>query len=395
MNSHQIEDFSLHSPPESEWPYSTPISAAYPSTMPRITTDPDQYALGTGSILTSPSGGPYSMQLPTRGQSFDNSPYSTSLPRQSFSTQYHTGTQYGSQPPRHGLPIQISQPPTTSYSTADFSPPWNSLSTNTRSSSTTYAFQTEIPSSYQSTVIPYLPNGGLSFSAGSTEPSSMFPGLSPLASSLPYSGPNRVPNPASTHSLLQNDDNGLSTYLPQVTDRGSISTAPRDIIQASESSSSTASSSPSETNYRGSNAGYGNLNCSPQGRTPTGTSGCPCGDHPSRITDDGSYTTANPNSGIGAFQQGSHRLPNINLPYGVQTMHTGFGILGNSVNPMASGGSLSDGSQLPPSIHHPQPQHSNSHDMPPVLRSMLNTKPRETQKRADPKAKGQPPQRKR
>ena len=396
----------MHSPSETEWPYSTPISTAYPSTMPRITTDPDQYALGTGSILPPSTGGPYSMQVSNRAQSFDSTPYMPAVHRQSSSTNYHSGveatsSQYGSQPPRHGLPVHLSQAPTTAYSTPDFSPPWTSLSSTPRSMSTNYAFQTESPSGYQSNSMPYLPAGGLSFPAASTVSTPVFPGLSPLASSLPYNGPSRaLPIPETTQSSLpddgaplQDDDSGLGAYPQQVTSRASISTVPREVIQVSESSSSTASSSPGENNHKSSNMGYGNLNYSSQGGALTIGPVCPCGDHPSRINNEGNYTTSS--SGVQIFQQGIPHLPNINSQYSVQDMSTGFGVHGSSVNPAASGGSLLGGHQLTSSIHHPQPQHLNANETPPVLKSTFNTKAREQQKRSDPKPKGQPPQRKR
>ena len=392
MNSHQLEDIPLQSPPEPEWPYSTPVSTAYPSAIPRITTDPDQYALGNGSMLAPLASAPYSMQAPSRAQSFDSTPYAGTSTRHSLSMQYHTSgdimsSQYGLQPPRHGLPLQISQAPTNHYSAAEFPHHWASLPSNSRPLSSTYPFETEVPSSYHSPTVPYMPTSGLPFPAGATDPTPMFPGLSPLASNLPYHGPSRtLPVPASAQSSLheicdslQDNEGALDTYSQHLTSRSTVNSAGRDAVHASEGSCSTASSSPNDA-HRNSNIEYGNLTYSSHVGSNTSASSLRAGDAP--------------NSGMQPFRSGNSHLPNINSTYSIQDIHGDFSIQDASVNAMASGGLLSN-SQTPSGIHHPQPQHSASHDMPPILRGTYQARPREPSRRSNTKATGQKPQRKR
>lgn len=386
----------MQATPESEWPYATPTSAAYASAVPRITTDPDQYALAGSNMLPPSTGAPFSIQVPSRAQPFDGSstPYTSGIPRQNYPMNYSSGveampSQYGMQPTRHGPPVQMSQAPTSSFSAAELSPNWSSLPSTARPLPNTYAFETEVPSSYQSTTVPYVPSNGFAYPAGASEASSIFPGMSPLASNLPYSGASRtLPHPTTVHSSLHSgcgsvleSDGGVDTYPQHPTSRSSISSAARDAISVSEESSSTASSSPSDT-HRTSTTGYGNLTYSSHAGSNASTVGLPSGDVTRRTSNGGTYTNAS--SGIQANLLGSSQLPHLNSSYGIQGMQGGFGGHSGLTNAMAAGGSTVGG--LPPDIHHPQPQYSRSQDMPSVLRSTFESS--STQRRPNSKSKG-------
>jgi len=396
VNSHQLEELPLQSPPETEWPYSTSTSTAYSAAVPRITTDPGQYALASGNMLPPSTGASYSMQVPvpSRIQTFDmsNTPYTTTLPRQSLPVNYSSSgetvsSQYGLQPPRHGLPLQMSQGSTANYSQVEFPSQWT-LSSHSRPLSSSHTFETDVPSSYQSTGMPYMQSSGLSYPTGAPESASVFPGLSPLASNLPYNGPSRtLPNPASVQSSLhgscssiQESDCGLDTYQQHLTNRNW-----RDAINASEGSNSTGSSSPSD-NHRSSNVAYSNLTYSSHVGSNASVSTLPSGGISRRTSNEESYTTAN--SGAQANPHGNGYLPNLNSPYSMQSMHGSFGVQNDPVNSMTSAGTVL-GSPVPPSIHHPQPQHSSPQDTASILRGTFDTKSEGPRKGSNSKPKVQ------
>ncbi|KAL6714064.1 hypothetical protein ACLMJK_008558 [Lecanora helva] len=398
VNSHQLGEYPLQSTPEPEWPYSATTSAGFPSAVPRSTTDPGQYALAGGSMLSPSTNIPLTIQASGRAPNLDTSSmaYGTTIPRQSFSSQFppsldSTSSQYGLQPSRHGPPFQLSQAAPANFSTAEYSSQWNSIPANSRPVPSSYPFEAEIAPSYQSTEIPYLPQSGLSYSTGGAESSSIFPGLSPLASTLPFNGSGRIlPNPTNVPGSMHNSsgpliDNevGLDNYAQQFAGRGSISSATRDVINASEGSQSTASSSPSETHRSGSNAGQGSLAYSSYVGSNASASSLPSGSLSRRMSNEEICNTGR--SGLHPAQPSHSHLPNLGSSYNLQGMQGTFAAQNSSVNSLASGRSMLG--SVPEDIHHPQPQ-SSSHDMPSILRSTLDTTSGDPRRRSNSKSKG-------
>ena len=394
----------MQSPPEPDWPYSSTSSAGFPAAGHRSTTDPGQYALAGGSMLPPSTVNSYSVQAPARAQALDASstPYTAGFPRQPFSVNYPSldpaSSQYGLQSTRHGFPLQMSHAPPTNYPSAEYSPQWTSLASHSRPLPSTYSFETEVPSSYQSTELSYGSHGGLPYAAGATESTSVFPGLSPLASTLPFSGPSRtLPNPTNVQSSysgsgtpILESDSGLGSYSQHLASRNPISIAARDAINASEGSNSTASSSPSDT-HRSSNAGYGNHSYSSQVGSNASASSLPSGGVSRRVSNEETYAIAR--AGAQPSHSGNSHLPNLNSTYGIQNMPGAFAAQNEPIRSMTSGGSMLGG--LPSNIHQPLAQHSRSQDMPPILKGTFDLTSRGARRRSNSRSKGQKQQGKR
>ena len=355
-------------------------------------------------MLPPSTGNSYSMQVPGRAQAFDASgtPYATSFSRQSFSMSYPNvdaaSSQYAVHPTRHGLPLQMSQAPPSNYPSADYPSHWASLGSHSRPVQSSYSFDAEVPPSYHSTELSYGQHGGLPYTAGATDSTSVFPGLSPLASTLPFSGASRIlPNPVNIQSSYSSSgtpilegDGALDAYPQHPACRSSIGIATRDAVNASEGSNSTASSSPSDT-HRSSNAGYGNNSYSSQVGSNASASSLPSGGLSRRVSNEEAYTIAR--SGAQSAQAGNSHLSNLNSTYSIQSVPGGFANQNDPVRSMTSGGSISGG--LPRSIHQPLPQHSRSQDMPPILKGTFDLTSRGPRRRSNSRSKGQKQQAKR
>lgn len=364
-------------------------------------------------MIAASTAAPYPVQTASRSQPFnDNSSaaYPATLARQSFPLNYqasmdtHVSGQYGLQRPNHSLPMQMSQTPTINYSGPEFSQHWTPLSSNGRSMSNNFSFDPDVSSSYQSSAFPYLPTSGPSYPTATSETSSFFPGLSPLAPNLPYNSFNRtLPNPASVQSSLPSSngssnekDNGMGLFQQHLdkssepwdtvtgTTRSSVSSAAQDPISASEPASSNSSSSPSDTN-ESSNLGYDHLSHSSRVSSDVDTSGLLSGNISRRMSNEDIYPTST--SRIQSNQDGSSQLPNLNSSFNVRGIHGVFGVQEDTLNSINTGASLVSG-QIPPSIHHPQPQHSASHDVLPILRGSFDTKSHDPRRPSNLNAKG-------
>lgn len=381
VNSHQLPEVSSSAEPE--WPYATSVPTTYASSVPRITSDPSQYALANGNMLPLSTAAPYLGPASGRGQSFQdvsNSLYPAAPSRQSFPSSYYGNLenqsfqQYDMQPSRQAFPLQMSQAPTPGYPAADPSNHWVPLSTNTRSQYHSLNFDQDVSSSYAPSTFPYLATTGPPASTGAPERSSIFPGLSPLVTHLPVHGSNRIlPNPTSLHSsfdssngsahegdgelglfqqhLDKSSDSWDLNRLTMGTSQGSVSSAVQDTICASGSTSSTSSSSPSDTQEI-TKLGYLPMTqTSPIGST-LGSSGYRSADTLTTLNTDTYTGTTTPH-----LQSRRHRnsqLPSINTPF---NLYGTSGGVSNSANPVTTSG------QAAPRILQPQPRHSSSYDL--------------------------------
>lgn len=375
----------MTSPQESEWPYSAPATSTYPSAVPRSTTDPREYSLA--SNMPAPStAGPYLVQANSRTQpisDLSDTAYLPATPRHSFpfNGPAHMDTQmnhhYGSQQSRNVLPVHMSQPSSASYSTPEFAPRWTSLSSSGRQNSNSFAFDSDLSAGFQPSAYSYVPI------SVTTDGSSMFPALSPLASNLPCNSNSRtLPHPASISTSLQsssisgqeNDgsqgifhhhiDRGNGGWdHPSRTSRGSVNSATQDTISASEQASSTSSSSPSDV-HDGGSFGYSHFNQSRLGSNAS-ASAVNSGNVSRRMSGDDSYASAV--SGLSSSHVGASLLPTLPSSFNLQGMHGSFGVHDGSASSISQSSSLL-GSQLPSSTHHMRPQTSASLDVPPVLR---------------------------
>ena len=399
-----MDEFPLQSS-ESEWQYATPVSTAYAAAaVPRITTDPGQYALTSGNVIPPATAAHLPVQTAGRAQpfgEFSGAPYAVSATRQPPPMNYQIGTdtlsfQHNVQP-RHGLPLSMPQTSAPSYPSGDYSQQWTPLTMNSRSFSNNYTFDMDPATPYGSTAMSYMQSSGLSFQAGPSEASPVFPGLSPLGSCLPYSGPNRtLPNPTSVQNALHNNyiptletDSGLSV-LPQrlgeggiVTSQSSVGSVRQDNGNVSEASSS-STSSPSET-HRSSNADYGTLTYSSHFGSNASASSLPSGGIPRRMSNEEGFVTTHP--GMQSCHLGTNQLSNLTSSYNMQVMQGGFGIQEGTVNPTATGESASSG-QSSSNILHPPQQHAAT-QAPTVLRSTYDGKSQDSRKPSKSKLKGQ------
>lgn len=366
-------------------------------------------------MLPPSAAAPHSVQAASRAQPLNDMGSASYAPtaqlRPYLPMGYQTGmdsmpSQYGSQPSRQGMPLQMSHPLTGNYSAAEPSQHWTPLSTTSRPIGSNYTFDADASSNYQSSAFQYLPGNGGSYSAGSTEASSVFPGLSPLASSLPYNGTNRtLPNPVNVQSSLhsssgstQESDAVLGPFqqhldktnepwdLGMGTSRSSVSSAAQDPISTSRQASSTSSSSPSDS-HGGPNNGYDNLAYSSHIGSDVGASSIPSGGVSRRMSNEDGFQSTG--SGIPSNHLGRSQLSNINPSFNIQGMHAGFGIgmQGNSASSVPTSGLLAS-NPGPPSIHHPQPHYSAAHDMPPILRGSFNQQPHDPRRPSNSHTRG-------
>lgn len=347
-------------------------------------------------MLAPSTAAPYPVQATSRAQPLnDMTSASYAHHRPYVPVGYQTGidsvhSHYGSQPSRQGIPLQMSQPLPVNYSAGELSQHWTPLSTTSRPLPSNYTLDAEASSNYQSSAFPYLPSSGISYSTGPTEASSVFPGLSPLASSLPYNGTNRtLPNPVSVQSSLHNSsgptqesDAGLGPFQQNLnktnepwdlavgTSRSSVGSATHDPISTSGPASSTSSSSPSDSHGLPTNS-YDTLAYSSHIGPDVSASSIPSSGVSRRLSnEDGFQSMA---SGISSTHSGRGQLSNLNSPFNIQGIHAGFSMHGNTATSMASTSSLVS-IHGPPSIHHPQPHYSAAHDMRPIIRSSFNPK---------------------
>lgn len=344
-------------------------------------------------MLPPSTAAAYPGQVATRGlNDMASGSYGPATQSRPFvSPGYQTGmdpmsAQYGSQLPRHGMPLQVSQALTTNYSAAEPPQHWTPLPTIGRQLPSNYSFETDAPSNYPSSGFPYLPTSGVPYPNGSTDASSVFPGLSPLAANLPYNGTNRtLPNPVSVQSSLQGSsgspqehDVGLGPFQQHLdkpndswdfgvgTSRSSVSSAAQDTLSVSGPASSTSSSSPSD-GHGGLNNGYENFAYSSQVGSDASASSVRSGGISRRMSDeDGFQATA---SGILSNQPRRRQFSNLQSPYDGQGIHSGSGMQG-----------------FP--IHHPQPHYSAARDMPPILRGSIKMKPHEARRPATSNTRG-------
>ena len=351
-------------------------------------------------MLPSSSAAAYSTQPLTGPQPFNdvsNAGYSTGTHRVAFPSNFQsTDThmphqyQYVPQPTRPGMPYPMSQAPSANFSASSaFDPQWGAMSSNTRRLSSSSTIDANIPSSYQSPAYPYLPSSGASYATGTSEASTVFPGLSPLASNLPYSSSNRtLPNPTngssmlhSSNSPLHEEEGSLGFYsghvdknhgswdIPSVTSRGSVSSAAQDPISASELASNTSSSSPTNT-PDGSIIGFGHPSRLSQVGSDASISALNSGNVSRRMSGDDDYTATAPS--LQSSHSGNGHFSNLDPTFNMQSMHGGFGLQEDNVTPMNPTSSTVS-TQLPPSILHPQPQYNASLDVPSVLRGSPET----------------------
>ena len=281
MNSIQVDDAATAAlqqpPPESEWPYSVPTASAYASSMPRITSDPSQYALTNANMFPPSTISPYLGQGSVRAPSYSdlsNSQY-PGVARQTISPNYHNNldnhlTQYDMQSSRHGYPLHINPLSTTGFHNADHSQTWTALPASSRQLFPSPTYDGDVSASYPSSTYQYSPVTGTPMPAITTDGAPGFPGLSPLSANLPSTGPNRtLPNPTGIHGSFdgsngstQEGDNEIAIMQHQYsknkdawnlnrmttgTSQGSVSSIAHDSIGAPGPASSTASSSPDPT----------------------------------------------------------------------------------------------------------------------------------------------------
>ncbi len=246
--------------------------------MPRITSDPSQYALANANMFPPSTISPYIGQGNCRTTShseLSNSQYPAAAPRQAISSNYPTNldnhlTQYDMQSSRHGYPLQITPTPITGFPNADHSHSWTALSASNRQLYHSPTFDGDLSASYPSSTYQYSAVTGAQIPAVTAEGAPSFPGLSPLSAHLPSTGPNRtLPNPTGIHgsfdgsnSSTQEGDNEIAIMQQQYsknkdswdlsrmttgTSQGSVSSIAHDSIGAPGPASSTASSSPDHT----------------------------------------------------------------------------------------------------------------------------------------------------
>ena len=272
-----MDDAALQQhPPESEWPYSVPTASAYTSSMPRITTDPRDYALANANMLPPSTVSPYLGQGNGRTASYgelSNSQYPAVAPRQPISSNHALNdylTQYQMQSSRHGYPLQITPTPATGVFNADHSHSWTASSASNRPLYHSPTFDGDLSASYPSSTYQYSAVTGAPIPAVTTQGAPSFPGLSPLSAHLPSTGPNRtLPNPTGiqgsfdgSNSSTQEGNSEIAIMQQQYsknkdtwdlsrmttgTSQGSFSSVAPDSIGAPGPASSTASSSPDHT----------------------------------------------------------------------------------------------------------------------------------------------------
>ena len=294
-------------------------------------------------------------------------PYSTVQARTPYPNNYPSSynNQYDVQRPIQGPPLQMSQGPTPTYSTLDYSQQWNPMPSNSRPTPQTLLYEQD-PTRYETLTVPYMTSSNTSVSNVAAEGPSMFPGLSPLVSSLPaHSGNRTLPAPMSIHSSfdssngsVQGSDGDAGLYQQHIgtgTSQESISSVSQDAISATGQSSSTPSSSPRETQE------MPTLGYIPMTQTSSNTtSGNASGYHAMETS-----TTSNVGSFAGSPTSASNsQLPSLGSPFhdysGHRDSHAPDRALDAGI--AVRNGNIYDPHGRP-RILQPQPRHSPSFDL--------------------------------
>lgn len=258
------------------------------------------------------------------------------------------------QRPLQGSSLQISQAPTPNYSALEYSQQWNPLPPHARPTSHTLLYDQD-PSRYENSTAPNV----------AAEGSSVFPGLSPLVTHLPAHGGNRtLPDPMSVHSSfessngsMQGSDGEVSLYqqhLETETNQGSVSSASQETPRATGQGSSTASSSPSETQEM-STYGYVSMNHTSPSASSETTSGFQSMDT-ANTSNVGSYA-ASPTS---TNQHPTSQLPSLNTPFDGYGGHRGPKVPEPGV--AIRNGNVYDPHGRP-RVLQPQPRRTSSYDL--------------------------------
>lgn len=391
----------MQSPPESEWPYSVPTPTTYASSVPRITSDPSQYALANGNMLSPSTTAPYLGQGSGRSPSYSEMSsiqYPVAPSRRLFASNYYTSLdsnihQYDMQPSRNGYPLQMSQTPSPGFSNTDLSHHWTPLPSNNRHLCHNLGFDQDVSSSYEPSTYLYSATTAAPLPAVTTEGSSIFPGLSPLGTHLPsHGGANRIlPNPTSLHSSLdssngsaQEGDSEMGILQRQSRDswdlgrvitgtsQGSVSSAAPGSISASGPPSSNASSSPGDTT----GFGYISMTHSSADEPVANNSGFHTAPNSITMSNTENSTTSGAQSNLLVDSQ----LPDRNSSFNLYGMHGSFAANGLQ----ASEGALAN-CQSHSRVLQPQPRYSPSYDL---LSGSFDTNPQRARKILKSNAKG-------
>ena len=350
--------------------------------MPRITTDPSQYALNHANMFPPSTISPYLGQGSVRATSYSDLPnaqYPAVAPRQNMSPNYHTQldnhlTQYDMQSSRHGYPLQINPLSTAVFHHADHSHAWTALPASSRQMFQSPTYEGDVSASYPSSTYQYSSVTGTPIPAVTTDGTPSFPGLSPLSANLPSTGPNRtLPNPMSIHgsfdgnnSSTQDGDNEIA-IIPQHqysknkeawnlnrmttgTSQGSVSSIAHDSIGAPGPASSTASSSPDPTTT----FGYIPLTQSSSIDPGISTAEYVCNPVTAPMSNTRDCTTSDVLSGIPVNSQ----IPAHHSSFGLYSSHASVGG-SDTMTPEAGAQTGLPG----PRILQPQPRRSSSYDL--------------------------------
>ena len=401
VNSHQLNDVALQSPPDSEWPYSVPTPTTYASSVPRITSDPSQYALANANMVPPSTTGPYLSQGNGRAPIYSDVSsiqYPIVPTRQPFTSTYHANLdnsihQYDLQPSHNVYPLQNSQAPSPGFSTPDPSHHWTPLSSNSRQLYHNMGWDQDASSSYAPSNYLYSAANVAPLTSVTSEGSSMFPGLSPLGTHLPsHGGANRIlPNPTGLHSSLdssngsaqdgdseigimqhQSRDSWDLSRIATGTSQGSVSSAAPGSVSVSGPPSSNASSSPGDT------TGFGYL---PMTHSSVDES---VGSNPGFGAVTNTTGISNPEISATSGPQ-SNPLVNSQHP-GLNSSFTLYGSHGSAAtNVLQPAEGVLASSQSHSRILQPQPRHSPSYDL---LSGSFNTNPPHARKILRSNAKG-------
>ena len=404
MNSIHLDDATIQQhPPESEWPYSVPAASAYTSSMPRITSDPKEYALANANMFPPSTVSPYLGQGNSRTTNYSelsNSQYPAAAPRQSLSSNYHTNldnhlTQYDMQSSRHGYPLQITPTRTTGFPNADHSHSWTELSASNGQLYHSPTYDGDLSASYPSSTYQFSAVAGAPIPAVTTEGVPRFPGLSPLSAHLPSTGPNRtLPNPTGIHgsfdgsnSSTQEGDNEIAMMQQQYsknkdswdlsrmttgTSQGSVSSIAPDSIGAPGPASSTASSSPDHTTT----FGYIPVSQTASNEPGISTADYRCTPITAPMSNMRGCTTSDAQSNVLVNQ-----IPTLHPSFALYNSQPSVG--GNDT--ITTEAAVQNG--LPaPRILHPQPRRSSSYDL---LKAPYDKNPQRTRKSVKSSIKGQ------
>ena len=393
MNSHHIEEIALQVSNDSEWPYSAPAPANY---VPRITTDPSQYAYTHVSPhIPTPYAGPR-QAIPIIFEALadlSSAPYSTTQARPHFPTNYPSSynSQHDVQRPIQGPPLHMSQGPTPTYS--DYSQQWNPIPSSGRSTTHNILYEQD-PSRYETSTVSYMTSSCTSVPNVAAERPPIFPGLSPLVTNGPaHSGNRTLPDPMNIHSSFDSTngsvqgsdgDGSYQQHLETGTSQESVSSVSQDAISAAGQSSSTASSSPSETQEMPTFPYISMTQAS--SNAPSENASSFHAMDASTTSNVGSFTTS-PNS---AFNS---QLPSLSSPFNGYVGHRGTHIPDRALEPGMStrNGNVYDPHGRP-RIFQPQPRRSSSYDL---LKSSFEESGKPTGKVLKPNGHGRRPDGKR